>query len=95
MVSNNHFKLLKPKVSIQYKSPFFHFKLKKSFPCKTLIFIQYDNNVEFECKEISKLTAFENLIPDSWISSLSCYQLTYSNNELMIDSVRELFKDDI
>lgn len=82
---------------------------KKSFPCKALIFIKYDNNIEFECKEISKLTAIENLIPDSWISSISnnvavfldwfsslpCYQLTYSNNELMIDSVRKLFKDDL
>jgi len=82
---------------------------KKSFPCKTLIFIKYDDNIEFECKEISKLNAFENLIPDSWISSisnnvtvflnwfssLSCYQLTYSNNQLMIDSVRKLFKNDL
>jgi hypothetical protein len=82
---------------------------EKSFPCKALIFIKYDAHVEFECKEISKLNAFENLIPDSWISpatknvdiflhwfsSLPCYQLTYSNNQLMIGTVRKIFEDDV
>ncbi len=82
---------------------------KKSFPCKALIFIKYQKDVDFELEKISNLQAFESLIPDSWISSISenvtvfldwfsslpCYQLTYSNNELMIDSVRKLFEDDL
>ncbi len=79
------------------------------FPCKALIFIKYDANVDFECKKISKIQAFQNLVPDSWISpipknaaiflhwfsSLPCYQLTYSNNQLMIDTVRNLFENDL
>ncbi|MGB1392367.1 MAG: hypothetical protein ACPG6C_06630, partial [Flavobacteriaceae bacterium] len=69
----------------------------KKAPCKALVFIKYDESVDFEISEISKLNAFEHLVPDSWISSvpknaaaflewfeqLPCYQLTYSNNELM------------
>tara|TARA_R110001632_G_scaffold226124_5_gene359594 strand:- start:11163 stop:12287 length:1125 start_codon:yes stop_codon:yes gene_type:complete len=82
---------------------------KKSYPCVGLIFIKYDANTEFECKEISQLEAFQNLIPDSWISSipenvtvfldwfskLPCYQLTYSKNEFMIEKVKQLFENDL
>lgn len=82
---------------------------KNLFPCKALIFIKYDATIDFECKKISKIQAFQNLVPDSWISpipknvaiflhwfsSLPCYQLTYSNNQLMIDTVRNIFENDL
>lgn len=81
----------------------------KSFPCKALVFIKYDKNVEFSLNPISNLTAFEGLVPDSWISSvpenvtiflnwfssLPCYQLTYSNNEKMINAVKKIFENDL
>ncbi|MBL4604220.1 MAG: hypothetical protein JKY02_00705, partial [Flavobacteriaceae bacterium] len=81
----------------------------KSFPCKALIFIKYDKDVEFTLNSVSNSTAFESLIPDSWISSipknvtvfldwfssLPCYQLTYSNNEKMISTVEKIFKNDV
>ena len=81
----------------------------KSFPCKALIFIKYNEGVEFTLEPISNLTAFESLIPDSWISSipdnvtvflnwfssLPCYQLTYSNNEKMISAVEKIFENDL
>ena len=81
----------------------------KKVPCKALVFIKYDENVNFEISEISKLKAFEHLVPDSWISSvpqnaaaflewfeqLPCYQLTYSNNELMYSAIKRIFEDDL
>lgn len=80
----------------------------KSYPCKALVFIKYDKDVEFVLNPISNLIAFEGLIPDSWISSipenvtvfldwfssLPCYQLTYSNNEKMIRAIEKVFKND-
>ena len=69
--------------------------LKKT-PCKALVFIKYDESIDFKISKISKLKAFENLVPDSWISSipknaaifldwfehLPCYQLTYSKQRI-------------
>ena len=81
----------------------------KKAPCKALVFIKYDATIDFEISEMSKLKAFENLVPDSWISSSSknaasfldwfekmpCYQLTYSNNELMYTAIKRIFEDDL
>lgn len=81
----------------------------KKAPCKALVFIKYDESVDFEISEISKLNAFEHLVPDSWISSvpknaaaflewfeqLPCYQLTYSNNELMYSAIKRIFEDQL
>lgn len=78
-------------------------------PCKALVFIKYEKNAALSCTKISKIEAFEQLIPDSWISpeiknaeifldwfsKLICYQLTYSNNEKMIETVTEIFKNDL
>ena len=81
----------------------------KAAPCKALVFIKYDESVDLEISEMSKLKAFEHLVPDSWISSSSknaasfldwfekmpCYQLTYSNNELMYTAIKRIFEDDL
>lgn len=81
----------------------------KAAPCKTLVFIKYDAAIDFEISKISKLKAFEHLVPDSWISSspknvasfldwfekMPCYQLTYSNNELMYSAIKRIFEDDL
>ena len=81
----------------------------KKAPCKALVFIKYDATIDFEISRISKLKAFEHLVPDSWIYSspknaatfldwfeqLPCYQLTYSNNELMYSAIKRIFEDDL
>lgn len=81
----------------------------KAAPCKALVFIKYDAAIDFEISKISKLKAFEHLVPDSWISSnpknvasfldwfekMPCYQLTYSNNELMYSAIKRIFEDDL
>ena len=77
--------------------------------CKAFIFIKYDKNIELEVTLISKTYGFEQLIPDSWISPLKnnvnlfldwflelpCYQLTYSDNEKMIETVSKIFNDEL
>lgn len=76
-------------------------------PCIGFVFIKYDKNIEFEITKISNIDAFENLIPDSWLSpiienvdaflnwysDIPCYKITYSNNDKMISEVSKLFTD--
>jgi hypothetical protein len=59
--------------------------------------------------KISKQKAFEQLVPDSWLSSkkesatsflewfakLNCYQITYSQTNEMVASVSKIFNDDL
>ena len=81
----------------------------KKAPCKALVFIKYDATIDFEISKMSKLKAFEHLVPDSWISSspknaasflewfekMPCYKLTYSNNELMYTAIKRIFEDEL
>lgn len=74
-------------------------------PCNDLVFIKYQKDSGLNCKKISKIDAFQQLIPDSWLSprienaqvfldwfnGLNCYQLTYSENKKMIAKVSEIF----
>ncbi|KOY50932.1 HPr kinase [Polaribacter dokdonensis DSW-5] len=82
---------------------------KSHLPCRDLIFIKYEKNSELEFNRISKLEAFQQLVPDSWLSpekenaeqflnwfeNLNCYQLRYSNNEKMINTVHQLFDNEL
>ena len=78
-------------------------------PCNDLVFIKYEKDSELICEKISKIDAFQQLIPDSWLSpkkenaqifldwfdSLNCYQLTYSKNEEMIKTVSKIFENEL
>jgi hypothetical protein len=78
-------------------------------PCKALIFIKYKKDVDIVFNKISNINAFENLIPDSWLSpiqknteqfldwfvKLPCYEITYSNNAKMIKTVSKIFNNDL
>ncbi len=78
-------------------------------PCNDLVFIKYEKDAELTCKKISKTDAFQQLIPDSWLSpikenaqvfldwfdGLNCYQLTYSKNNEMIETVTNIFNNDL
>lgn len=77
-------------------------------PCKDLIFIKYEKNSALKYAKLSKAAAFQRLVPDSWLSpikenaqlflnwfaSLNCYQITYSENEKMLETVSEIFNKD-
>jgi len=78
-------------------------------PCEHLVFIKYQKDAALNFQKISKINAFQELIPDSWLSpkkenaekfldwfsGLNCYQLTYSKNDEMIASVQKIFNDDV
>ena len=79
------------------------------FPCKALVFIKFKKDSDLLVSKISNLDAFQQLVPDSWLSpipenvikfldwfeKLTCYQLTYSNNSKMIETVHKIFNDDL
>ncbi|MEX6627437.1 phosphoenolpyruvate carboxykinase (ATP) [Tenacibaculum salmonis] len=82
---------------------------QQHLPCKALIFIKYEKNSDLQIDEISKLNAFQQLVPDSWLSPISenaekfmnwfeklpCYQLTYSDNKKMIETVHKIFNNEL
>ncbi|CAM1334955.1 hypothetical protein [Tenacibaculum aestuariivivum] len=82
---------------------------QQHLPCKALVFIKYEKDSDLKVDKISKLNAFEQLVPDSWLSpitenankflnwfeKLPCYQLTYSNNKKMIATVHKIFNDEL
>ncbi len=75
--------------------------------CNDFVFIKYLKNSEIQVEKISNLDAFERVVPDAWLSPLAenaqqfldwfqtirCYQITYGNNEKMLDAVSKLFKN--
>lgn len=77
--------------------------------CKALIFIKYEKDSDLKVRKISKIQAFQELIPDSWISPLAknaqqfldwflalpCYQLIYSDNDKMVKTVGKIFNDEL
>lgn len=80
---------------------------KTNLLCNDLVFIKYDKtgSCDISIERISKVKAFQELIPDSWISKkpenveifldwfseLNAYQLIYNDNAKMIETVQELF----
>ena len=78
-------------------------------PCKDLVFIKYEKDADLICKKISKIDAFQQLVPDSWLSplkensevflewftTLNCYQITYSENRKMISTVSQIFNNEL
>lgn len=82
---------------------------KQKSKCKALIFIKYDVKIELQINLISKTEAFLQLVPDSWISPLEenanifldwfldlpCYQLTYADNDKMIETVSKIFNNEL
>ncbi len=78
-------------------------------PCNDLIFIKYQKDADISCHKITKIDAFQQLVPDSWLSpieknakvflnwfvGLNCYQITYSNNNKMIQTVSKIFNNEL
>lgn len=77
------------------------------YPCKALIFVKYKRNSGVILEKMPKDIAFQHLVPDSWISPLPgnaacfldwfldmpCYRLTYSDNEKMVEAVKDVTRD--
>ena len=80
-----------------------------NLPCNDLVFIKYEKGSDLQFNKISKIEAFQQLIPDSWISdkvknvevflqwfaNTNCYKLKYSNNDKMIKTIKNLLNNDL
>jgi hypothetical protein len=78
-------------------------------PCKAIVFIKYEANSHHIFNEMNHEEAFQRFIPDSWISpepenaqqflqwfaNMPCYELTYSDTELMYQTVAQLFTNEV
>ncbi len=84
--------------------------VKQNFPCKAFVFVKYQKEeTSVSLKEISKLETFQKVIPETWLfpskenanmflnwfSKIPCYELKYSDNNAMIQTVKQLFSDEI
>jgi hypothetical protein len=76
-------------------------------PVKEIIFIKYDPTVDFEMEKLPRTEALKMLLDETWTSpsaenagrfldwycSVSCYRLTYSNNEKALQTIIKLFEE--
>lgn len=83
--------------------------LLKHQSCKAFVFVKYQKNSALKFEKIASEIAFQHLIPDAWLSpeienaqlfldwfaQMPCYQLSYSDTELMYQTVLKLFKNDL
>lgn len=81
---------------------------KQQLPCKDLIFIRYNQKIDFNFSKINKDIAFKQLVPDSWLSrekenvqsfldwfsNTNCYRIDYSNNKKMIQTITNIFNNE-
>jgi|GEM_PF-300636 len=78
-------------------------------PCKALVFVKYEKDACLRFEEMSGDEAFGHLVPDSWISpirenahrfikwftALPYYRMTYSDNEMMVQTIKKLLNNDL
>ena len=96
-----------PEKSVRYLPPFHHPDVTNDiYPVKEFIFIQYDSSVDFIFEKLDPLKAIKLLFEEAWIApsqgnatllfdwitQISFYQLTYSNNQKALDGITNLFR---
>ena len=96
--------------TVRYLTPLCHFENRSSsYPCKALVFVKYKKDSGLTIQKMAQDAAFQLLVPDSWVSpipenasrfldwflKIPCFQLTYSDNELMLGTIDKLFLDDL
>lgn len=78
------------------------------FPVKEIVFIKYDNTVDFLLEEVEPIEALNTIIDEAWIppnpenveqfmhrvSKTLFYKLSYSNNTKAINAITQMFKND-
>lgn len=79
----------------------------KKVPCKALVFVKYEAGSKIKFKPLAQEIAFQKLVPDSWISpkkknalqflnwfkKLPTYELSYSDNDAMIKTIKNIFDE--
>ena len=90
--------------NVRYLPPVNRHTERSNFPCRALVYVKYRKNSGSILESLPKSVAFQQLFPDSWISpepeiasrfldwflEIPCYQLTYSDNDAMVDIIRGL-----
>ncbi len=80
-----------------------------NLPCKAIVFVKFREHSGLILERMPKDFAFQQLVPDSWISplaqnaekfldwflSMPTYQLTYSDNDQMVPAIKKLFDHDL
>jgi hypothetical protein len=77
-------------------------------PVVGFIFVKYDNTVNFSWEKLDTVSAVKLLLEQTWIAPIpgnaeifldqvlqkSFFQLTYSNNQMALDAITQLFEND-
>lgn len=100
---------ISPEKKVRYLYPEINQEsVKRTFPVKEFIFIQYNKTVDFEWEKLDQRNAVKLLFDQSWISPAdgiapvllnqldrwSFYRLTYSDNQKALDAITNLFNHD-
>lgn len=95
-----------PGKSVRFLAPDIGANIQKAvFPVREVIFICYDNTVEFNCVKFDPVKAASLLLAQEWVTStagnvallferiseMSFYQMTYSDNQKAMDFIANLF----
>ena len=96
---------ISPEKIVRYFTPESHSDVSSAaFPVREFVFIEYNSSVDFEWKKLDPGNAIKQLldqawiVPDQgnaaflfeWITQVSFFQLTYSDNEMALDTIINL-----
>ena len=86
-----------------------NFNFRHCYRINNSIFLIEFEDTAIQISSLPKDVAFRNIVPDSWISpfeknakrfltwfvNLPCWQITYSDNESMLATVKNIFNDEL
>ena len=114
-VLTSHYPNLKerPLVSVGPKKNVRYFPIENNvvdmiFPAREIIFIKYDDTIDFKFEKLDLIDAIKQLFNQIWvppsaanveklfdkIEQFSFFQLNYSNNQKALDAIKKLFEND-
>lgn len=100
---------ISPEKSVRYLPPADNHDITSEiYPLTAFIFINYDNSVEFEWEKLDPVKAMKPLLDQAWvtptvenaailfewITQISFFKLTYSNNQKALETITNLFDHD-
>jgi len=99
---------ISPEKCVRYLPPNHTEVIKAIYPVKEIIFIEYNNLVDFVWEKLDPVKSIKLLLDQAWvlpapenavrlfdwILRTNFYQLTYSNNEKALDAITNLFDHD-
>ena len=109
VLEENPLTYLTPEKSVRYIPPSNHFDIiNMIFPVQELIFIEYNNTVDFNMEKLDPVVALKSLLDQVWVTpipgnatilldrimEISFYKLTYSNNQKALEAISNLFEHD-